>query len=107
MHKVVAKQSVTYNHELKAAEYGYTKDTTNAVRNGYVGTGSHKPASNSCYINGKYAISPDGSTHSSGRACWKGFKETGTGWRYLGSFNETLDQVDRGGGTLEETLPKT
>ncbi|HBY64358.1 MAG TPA: hypothetical protein DEH78_31440 [Solibacterales bacterium] len=105
MYKVEKVESTSYDHAAKAAEYGYVKDTTGSVRNGYTGGGVHKPGG-TCYINGKYAISPDGSTHSSGKACWKGFKSTAQGWKYLGSFNESLDQVDRGGGEGPETLPK-
>src|SRR5262249_21443010 len=76
----------------------YSPDTNHTVNQGYTGGGIHKPAKGSVYIHndGEYAIALDGSTHSSGNAAWKGFKNTSTGWIYLGSYNANLTKVERG-----------
>jgi hypothetical protein len=79
-----------------------------AVRLGFNPNSSHKP-SGPVYIHlgGKYAIAPDGSTHSGGNACWKGFKLLGQGWTYLGSFDENLNKVDRGANSGgDQRLPQ-
>jgi hypothetical protein len=76
------------------------------VRKNFSSKSSHKP-NGPVYIHhgGKYAIAPDGSTHSSGKACWKGFKLTSQGWIYAGSYDSDLQKADRGGADLEESLP--
>ncbi|MGL4554131.1 MAG: hypothetical protein ACRC33_23455 [Gemmataceae bacterium] len=87
----------------------YSLDTSKTVYKGYTGSGSHKPKSSVwIHTGGLYAISIDGSTHSSGRAAWKGFLSTSTGWRYLGSYDVNLAKVDRGAGTGDvPQLPTT
>jgi hypothetical protein len=75
---------------------------------GFNPNSSHKP-SGPVYIHlgGKYAIAPDGSTHSGGNACWKGFKLLGQGWTYLGSFDANLNKVDRGANSGgDQRLPQ-
>lgn len=77
-----------------------------AVRAGFSSKSSHKP-SGPVYVHngGEYAIAPDGSTHSGGNACWKGFKRTAQGWVYAGSYDANLRKADRGGAAIENQLP--
>ena len=78
----------------------YTHDGGDVRNNLNPTSRSHRP-SGPVYVHhtGNYAIAPDGSTHSSGRACWKGFKLMGQGWTYLGSYDQDLTKVDRGGNS--------
>jgi hypothetical protein len=85
----------------------YTHDG-GAVKAGFSERSSHKP-SGPVYMHhgGKFAIAPDGSTHSSGQACWKGFKLSAQGWTYLGSYDQNLTKADRGGNSAgDQQLPQ-
>ena len=102
----VVEKTEAYDHAAYAEEWHYQLDETRQVNQNYSynSGGVHRP-NGSCYIRGEWAISPDGSTHSSGRACWKVFRRRGNQWDYWGSYDGDLAQVNRGGGIREQQPP--